>query len=227
MPLLDSRRPPHVANARRPPAAKRLRRSQETFPSAPVEHRLRLSEAVSLVRSAGWIATLRGLGIGLATVSGALGCTTMGWARGPRLAAGALLATSLILFARGVLRRHAPSGPSLACSSLIWVLLLCMDLPRVLRLGGAFDLASLRAEPFILAVLPAWLLPELFTVYALLRSDGRAVLRASTALPPASLDESPLRMSGRTLAAQGLLVLVLLSSVLLCLFGPGVLLTLA
>ena len=169
---------------------------------------------------------MRGMGIGLATVAGALSDSTLGWARGPRLAAGALLAASLLLFGRGVLRRHSPSGRSLACSSLIWALLLCMDLPRVLRLGGAFDLASLRAEPIVLAVLPGWLLPELFTVYALLRKDGRAVLRASTALPPVALDESPLRMSGRTLAAQGLLVLALMSSALLCLFGPGVLLTL-
>ena len=51
--------------------------------------------------------------IDLATVSGGLACLSMDWARGLRLAVGALLASSLLLFGRGVLRRDASSGPSL------------------------------------------------------------------------------------------------------------------
>ncbi len=190
------------------------------------DDRLRLREAIALVRTAGWIGLVRGLGVGLASLTAAIGCFEMDLPRAARVGAGLLLATTLLLFARGVLRRHAASAPFLVMSSACWALFVCMDIPRVLRLGGAFDLASLRAEPLVLAILPGCVLPELFVVYALLRCDGRAVLRGRTPLPPAAPGESPLRLSGRTLAAQGLLVLALLTGALLCLFAPGLLLTL-
>lgn len=225
MPPLDKTCLPALARGDRRPPPREKDGNTEGMPRERDDEPLRLREAVVLVRLAGWTAMLRGLGIALATITGAMACQFAHRSQGFRLAAGALLATSLLLFSRGVLRRHAPSGLSLASSSLLWVILLCMDLPRVLRLGGAFEVASLRAEPIVLIVFPGWLLPELFTVFALLRRDGRTVLRPSTALPPA-LDVPPWRLSGRTLAAHGLVVLALLSSALLCIFGPGALLTL-
>ncbi len=198
---------------------------EESVPLGTRTIPMRQWEAEALLHAASWVALLRGLGLGLAAITGAFACIPLNASQAHRVIACALLAGTFVTWGVGVLLRRRRTRAFLTVTVLTWVLLLLMDLPRALGAAEAFDLSALRSQPILLPVLPALLLPDLFILYALWRRDGREAFRASSA-PLAPVLCAPSGPStGRTLAARGLLALALLSDAALLLLGPGLLLT--
>ncbi len=184
-------------------------------------------EGEALVHAAAWVLLLRGLGLGVAATTSAIACLPPGMRQLYRVAGGWGLALTCTAIGVGLLQRRAACRRHLVMTTLLWVVLILMDLPRALGVGGAFALGSLRAEPIALIVLPSFVAPELFALYAIFRRDGRAAFRERS-WPLASSFASPCGVeSGRVLAARGMIVLAVLSDTLLVLFGPALLLTMA
>jgi hypothetical protein len=180
---------------------------------------LRTFESEVLVRAAGRVLVLRGIGFGLAAAVGAIALRRDGQgATGP-------LAAILIGFAQaaigaGLLRRLRWAWLALPVEVLVWgILMVALFVPQMY--GPRSMLQLLHADPVTRLLLAAFVLPDLFAVYAAYRADGRRASDRGLPPLPSLVGAWRVRPTGKVLVALGMAMLAALSMAASLLLGPG------
>lgn len=178
-------------------------------------------ESEVLARAGGWIVVLRGLGLaaGLFMSSMALfpSDVRVGWL----LLASTLPALLFHSLGLGILCRASSCRLAVLFLVMGWVALVSYAAPVLFQVGRPYEVQKLAAHPLLLMLLPAYLIPDLFAVYAVCRRDAETVFRLSPE-PLAGLARAfRVRMTGRVLVATGMVALAGMSAALCAFLAPG------
>ena len=182
---------------------------------------LRAWEGEVLVRAGGWILVLRGLGLGAAFFASSLALIPIDLRVGWLFLASILLALLPVAVGVGILCRSSSCRLAMLCLVMAWIALVFYAAPGLFQLGRPYEVHKLAAQPLLLMLLPAYLLPDLFTAYCVCRPDAEPAFRlAKTPLATIS-DAFRIRMTGRVLVATGMVTLACISAALCAFLAPG------
>ncbi len=182
---------------------------------------LRAWEGEVLVRAGGWILVLRGLGLGSAFFASSLALIPIDLRVGWLFLASILLALLPVAVGVGILCRSSSCRLATLCIVMAWIAVVFYAAPGLFQLGRPYEIHKLAAQPLLLMLLPAYLLPDLFAAYCVCRPDAEAAFRLAKTPLATIADAFRVRMTGRVLVASGMVTLACISAALFTLLAPG------
>ena len=182
---------------------------------------LRAWEGEVLVRAGGWILVLRGLGLAAAFFASSLALIPIDLRVGWLFLASILLALLPAAVGLGALCRSGSCRLAALCIVMAWIALVLYAAPGLFQLGRPYEVHKLAAQPLLLMLLPAYLLPDLFAAYCVCRPDAEPAFRLQKTPLATIADAFRVRMTGRVLVATGMVSLACISAALCAFLAPG------
>ncbi len=182
---------------------------------------LRWWEGEVLVRAGGWILVLRGLGLASAFLASSIARFPLDMRTGWLLLASILFAALPAAVGLGILCRSGSCRLAVLCLVMAWIAFVAYAAPGLFQLGRPYEIQKLAAQPLLLMLLPAYLIPDLFAAYCVCRPDAEPAFRLSKTPLATISDAFRVRMTGRVLVATGMVALASISAALCAFLAPG------
>ncbi len=182
---------------------------------------IRLWEGEVLASAGGWILVFRGLGLAAALAASSAALFPYDDRLGWLLLSSVLAALVPALVGAGVLCRIGSCRLAVLFYALGWAALLCYSAPPLFHVGRPYEMHHFTSQPILLMVIPAFLLPDLFAGFVVMRNDADAAFKLVKEPLAPLLGALRVRATGRILVAVGMAGLALVSAALAAFLAPG------
>lgn len=183
---------------------------------------LRFWEGEVLVRAGGWIVVLRGIGLAVALLAACASVYSRDVKFGLLLFVSALASVAVVWLGVCILCRYGSCRLALLCWVMGWIALTFHSAPLLFHVGRPYEVARLAAQPLLLLLLPAFLLPDLYAAYAVHARGSDQAFRPSAEPLARIADAWRVRVTGHVLVAEGMVALAIASAALGVFLAPAV-----